>query len=391
MECSLCTKPVDGLCMVTRADGKRCTKQRLVGGYCRQHEKLLGGDKGHGAILKSIPVWVPSAVRGWFSAVVSLQQQEDAQFAEACRRSLSGDAGRQDRVRRSREILDGRLVPRGLQRVPTAALGDCLFVAVAQTAGLEITHRSLRAQACDYMDRYREIFARFLDVTTGPFQSFSQYLDWMRVEQHWGDHLVLTAISHLMMRPVHVIRDSVNERNCVQIIKPPEFIAEEVWGPPVTLAYYQDVHYEGTVTVPISPGVQLGAGDAGIQLGDVLLEQAQQATRPPWEVFEQELEVRVGLALRDGSDPVDLLEQDEARKALVSEIGVHRAFHQAGAEVQDHCALQSLREVAAFINCERVGEGHRWAELKFEERLAYGPVDASEMLGPVVVDALAEE
>ena len=195
----------------------------------------------------------------------------------------------------------------------------------------------------------------------------------------------------LMMRPVHVIRDSVNERNCVQIIKPPEFIAEEVWGPPVTLAYYQDVHYEGTVTVPISPGVQLGAGDAGIQLGDVRLEQAQQATRPPWEVFEQELEVRVGLALRDGSDPVDLLEQDEARKALVSEIGVHRAFHQAGAEVQDHCALQSLREVAAFINCERVGEGHRWAELKFEERLAYGPVDASEMLGPVVVDALAEE
>ena len=181
--------------MVTRADGKRCTKQRLVGGYCRQHEKLLGGDKGHGAILKSIPVWVPSAVRGWFSAVVSLQQQEDAQFAEACRCSLSGDAGRQDRVRRSREILDGRLVPRGLQRVPTAALGDCLFVAVAQTAGLEITHRSLRAQACDYMDRYREIFARFLDVTTGPFQSFSQYLDWMRVEQHWGVHLVLTAIS----------------------------------------------------------------------------------------------------------------------------------------------------------------------------------------------------
>ena len=145
------------------------------------------------------------------------------------------------------------------------------------------------------------------------------------------------------------------------------------------------------VAVPISPGVQLGAGDAGIQLGDVRLEQAQQATRPPWEVFEQELEVRVGLALRDGSDPVDLLEQDEARKALVSEIGVHRAFHQAGAEVQDHCALQSLREVAAFINCERVGEGHRWAELKFEERLAYGPVDASEMLGPVVVDALAEE
>ena len=63
----MCTKPVDGLCMVTRADGKRCTKQRLVGGYCRQHEKLLGGDKGHGAILKSIPVWVPSAVRGWFA------------------------------------------------------------------------------------------------------------------------------------------------------------------------------------------------------------------------------------------------------------------------------------------------------------------------------------
>ena len=58
------------------------------------------------------------------------------------------------------------------------------------------------------------------------------------------------------------------------------------------------------------------------------------------------------------------LKQDEARKALVSEIGV---------------------------NCERVGEGHRWADLRFEERLAYGPLDASEMLGPVVVDGVVEE
>ncbi len=34
------------VCVSTRADGKRCTTQRLVGGHCRQHEKLLGAAEG---------------------------------------------------------------------------------------------------------------------------------------------------------------------------------------------------------------------------------------------------------------------------------------------------------------------------------------------------------
>ena len=102
---------------------------------------------------------------------------------------------------------------------------------------------------------------------------------------------------------IHVIRDSVND--CVQIIKPLEGIAEEVWGPPVTLAYYQDVHYEGTIEIPISPGAQPVAGDTSIQLGGFLLEEAQQATKPPWKVFEQDLGPRIELPVEMGKTQVN--------------------------------------------------------------------------------------
>ncbi len=162
--------------------------------------------------------------------------------------------------------------------------------------------------------------------------------------------------------------------------------AEEVWGLPVTLAYYEDVHYEGTIEIPISPGAQPVAGDTSIQLGGFLLEEAQQATRPPWKVFEQDLETRIEVARRDGKDPSEFLEEDRVRKILISQIGVHRAFYQTDSEFRDHCALQSLREIAAFINCARVGAGHRsWEELAPDERSAYDPVDASQMLEFTVV------
>ena len=88
-----------------------------------------------------------------------------------------------------------------------------------------------------------------LDVVAGPFPSFSDYREHMQGDTHWGDHLVLTAISHLLLRPIRTISDAALGSNAVKVVQPLESIAEDAWGEPVYLAYHQDVHYEGTTPV----------------------------------------------------------------------------------------------------------------------------------------------
>ena len=68
---------------------------------------------------------------------------------------------------------------------------------------------------------------------------------------HWGDQLVLTALSHLLLRPIHVVNDRELDSQAVTVIQPPDFIDTAVWGEPVWLAYHQGVHYEGTEAMEV--------------------------------------------------------------------------------------------------------------------------------------------
>ncbi len=51
------------------------------------------------------------------------------------------------------------------------------------------------------------------------------------------------------MRPFSTSSFRGLDSNAVKVVQPPEPIAEDAWGEPVYLAYYQDVHYEGTTPV----------------------------------------------------------------------------------------------------------------------------------------------
>ena len=68
----------------------------------------------------------------------------------------------------------------------------------------------------------------------------------MRKDRSWGDHLTLTAIAHLTLRPITIIID--NEANQELHIDPPEFVSPDAWGPRIYLIHRCEVHYEGTET-----------------------------------------------------------------------------------------------------------------------------------------------
>ena len=112
---------------------------------------------------------------------------------------------------------------------------------------MTIEHHQLRQQVCDYMAQYPDWFAGFAD---GPFRGFDAYLNYMRRDNAWGDHLTLVAVAHLLLRPVHVVSDHVRDENHFTVIPPPGFLAPACFGEPVVLAHWGEKHDEKTALLP---------------------------------------------------------------------------------------------------------------------------------------------
>ena len=70
----------------------------------------------------------------------------------------------------------------------------------------------------------------------------------MRQPGSWGDHLTLTAISHLTLRPIRVISESTT---LPVMINPPDFISHSLWQPEVIVAHQGEFHYEATAPLVI--------------------------------------------------------------------------------------------------------------------------------------------
>eukprot|EP00435_Cladocopium_sp_Y103_P058513 s1421_g20.t1 len=57
------------------------------------------------------------------------------------------------------------------------------------------------------------------------------------------------AMSHLLLRPIHVVTDRPGSDEALLVVEPPHQINQEAWGPPVIVAYTGWKHYEGTEQV----------------------------------------------------------------------------------------------------------------------------------------------
>eukprot|EP00959_Pyramimonas_sp_CCMP1952_P402175 8427590-Pyramimonas_sp.AAC.1 len=80
----------------------------------------------------------------------------------------------------------------------------------------------------------------------GNFPNFKAYISHMRKPGSWGDHLTLTAIAHLTLRPVRVISDT---SVLPPVINPPEFITDILWKPEVVVVHHGEFHFEATAPI----------------------------------------------------------------------------------------------------------------------------------------------
>ena len=66
----------------------------------------------------------------------------------------------------------------------------------------------------------------------------------------WGGDLCLIAMCHLLLRPIHVVTDHIDEKQAILILEPPAQITREAWGDPIWSTYLGWKHYEATEEIP---------------------------------------------------------------------------------------------------------------------------------------------
>ena len=224
-------------CIAKTKEGGRCCKEPKVGQYCKQHAQACQSKRVLALVLNNLQ---PGIKHAQARLAIELREQEGLDSAMAM---SAEEAQRKERWDQSRQrMVMKRLADRQLQRVPTAPYGNCQFIAVCQAAGLDVGHESLRQQVVNYLEHCSERFGSFADG----FPNFDRYLEYMRRDGSWGDHLTLTAVADLLLRPVHVITDSTHSAAAEVIIKPSAAVSPEAWGEPIVLAHYHERHYEAT-------------------------------------------------------------------------------------------------------------------------------------------------
>ncbi len=132
----------DGICLAKTGQGGRCQKKRVGASFCQQHEQTMSSKKARGSRSEDIKTWANHARRQCDRHVERLLLQEEEDIEEATRRSVEEHTQFKLRVGQSMKRLEPMLAERGLHRVPTQAIGNCLFHAVKKSGGLGVTQNN---------------------------------------------------------------------------------------------------------------------------------------------------------------------------------------------------------------------------------------------------------
>ena len=165
----------------------------------------------------------------------------------ACEMSLAESSERQIQVEESRRKVARRLQDLGLQRLDTEACGNCMFIAISFSAGVALNHDDLRQAVCNHL---RTMEDTFKDLIEERFPDYASYVDNMARDGSWGDDLVLQSCAALFMRPVRVVSAENEEHEGIREFLPPQCVASDAWGPPITIAYLSWSHFEATCPLP---------------------------------------------------------------------------------------------------------------------------------------------
>lgn len=111
---------------------------------------------------------------------------------------------------------------------------------------MPLSREALRKEAVAYLRALPNLFSGWFDTN---FPTFQQYFFHMEQDGSYGDDLVVTAISRLMLRPVFVCTDAPEGSCADSIVKfyPPHSIDPSAWGQPVIEALFlRGRHYMAT-------------------------------------------------------------------------------------------------------------------------------------------------
>ena len=204
VHCSLANAAADSLCLASTAHGKRCRKRRADGNFCRQHYLEYVSDGQKESFWQDLQSKCIDAAAVW----------EEEHVALACRASLDENVAEQRALCTSQKLLEKHVREHGCTLVETCRDGKCLFDAIISSAELPLSRAALRKQAVAYLRALPNSFSAWFD-TNSP--TFEQYLFHMEQDGSYRDDLVVTAISHLMLRQVLVCTDAP-EGSCADSI-----------------------------------------------------------------------------------------------------------------------------------------------------------------------------
>ena len=225
----------DALCLAPLVRGGRCARKRTHGNYCKQHSHELRKPEKKQALWECLDESFGNAAR-W----------EKEQMELALSLSLEESEELLKKRQASRRKIEELLRPEGLESVETQADGTCQFLAVLFSAGIPLDAYQFRQQVVDYL---RTLPGEFAEKIEAKFGSFAVYCDTMSLPATWGDELTLTAMSHLLLRPIEVISDCDLEPR--RIFEPPQIIYEECWGAKITICRTGQNHFEATAPLEV--------------------------------------------------------------------------------------------------------------------------------------------
>ena len=117
---------------------------------------------------------------------------------------------------------------------------NCQCHPVVKPTKLNLSLHQLRLEACNYLNQFPSVFKKFIES----FPDYEEYLAHMRKDRSWGDQLTLTAIAHLVLRPI--TKNTDNEARQELHIDPQEFISPAARGTPNVFDSPWRISFEGT-------------------------------------------------------------------------------------------------------------------------------------------------
>ena len=226
-------------CAFRTVRGVRCAKPSTKGLFCTMHDRLSKSDK------------CVAAIRAFFLASAAHRIAPDAvekwELEVAKKRSLKDDKDAQEKRLIAQTTVYRRLLAKQMSSIDTISNGDCLFDALIATAGLAKTPLQLRGEICDYLESHA---ALFVESFPGGSEAFDLHVERMRRSGTWGTTYEITAASHLLLRPIHLITDTELDAHAVTVVEPLQIISPSAWGETVYLAHFLNWHYEGTRHAP---------------------------------------------------------------------------------------------------------------------------------------------